>query len=300
MQHILTLKPGDTVEIIAPASRCLDSQLTSLVKLLESWQLRCIIPDDIFGEDPFSANTDEIRFRHLQNALMNPESKAMICARGGYGTTRLMPQLQQLNAPTVPKILVGISDVTALHLFLQQQWQWPTLHAALAPDRFSPESTNTIKSILFGEIKQMDYAHLIPLNSAAQNEQRIEASIIGGNLALLQTSAGTPWQMTTQGKILLLEDVNERGYRIDRMLEHLQQAGMLTGVKAILLGDFTLGLEADGTNLVETALERFANRCSVPVVRIKGVGHDYTNLPIVMGTQAVLTVSKSPHLTCLL
>src|SRR5690348_3082 len=116
MQSLPILKPGDSVEVIAPAARCSDQQLTALKELLASWQLNCTVDQHIFGDDLLCANTDEIRFQCLKNALLNPDTKAVICARGGYGSMKLIPALSKLTPPPSPKLFLGMSDITALHL----------------------------------------------------------------------------------------------------------------------------------------------------------------------------------------
>jgi muramoyltetrapeptide carboxypeptidase len=298
MLKLPVLKPGDSVDIIAPASLCSDKQLITLKELLESWQLNCLIPDDIFGEDVFCANTDEIRFKHLVNALENPQSKAIICARGGYGSMRLIPALSKITPPQSAKLFVGMSDLTALQLYLQQQWQWPTIHGSAAPDRFSPESIASIKAILFGDIKQIQFTGLLPLNPYAKENRIIESSLVGGNLSLIQTSIGTSWQLNGKNKIILLEDTHERGYRIDRMLQHLKQAGIFKDAAAILIGDFIEGAESDGTSLIQYAIDRFALNSKIPIVRIEGVGHGYTNFPVLLGTNTTLQLGEQIVLTC--
>jgi muramoyltetrapeptide carboxypeptidase len=297
MHQLPLLKPGDSVEIIAPASRCSDKHLAGLKALLSSWQLNCIVADTIFGDDLLCANTDEIRFQSLKNALLNPKTKAVICARGGYGSMRLIPELAKVTPPNSPKLFIGMSDITALHLFLQQKWQWPVLHGAIALDKFSPESIASVKSILFNEIQPIEFSGL-PLNSAAEKNKIIESTIIGGNLCLIQTSIGTIWQINGKNKIILLEEVGERGYRIDRMLEHLRQAGIFNDAAAILLGDFISGTEPNGTSLIKPVLERFAKTCEIPIVQIAGIGHDYINYPILLGTKSQLTLGNKIHLIC--
>lgn len=296
MKTLPILQPGDSVEIIAPASRCSDSELTSLKNLLTSWQLDCIVAENIFGHDLFCANSDAVRLQHLKNALTHPTTKAIICARGGYGSMKLLPGLAELAPPKSAKLFVGMSDITALQLYLQQKWHWPTIHGALAPERFSPESIASLKSILFGETKQVEFRELIPLNHAAKQQQVINTKIVGGNLCLVQTSIGTSWQIDARENILLLEEVGERGYRIDRMLEHLQQVGIFQQARAILLGDFLQGAEPNGTSLVNDALKRFAERCDMPVVQVKNVGHGYINLPMPLGVDASLKTGHTVEL----
>ena len=297
MQKLPILKPGDSVEIIAPASRCSDEVLSDLKELLTSWQLNCIIDNDIFGPDLLCANTDEIRFRSLKNALQHSETKAIICARGGYGSMRLIPALRQITPPRYPKLFVGMSDLTALHLFLEQQWQWPTIHGALARDKFSSKSIASLKSILFGEVEQVELFGL-PLNRHAEKNSIIETTLTGGNLSLVQTSIGTLWQINGKHKIIFLEEVSERGYRIDRMLEHLCQAAIFKDAAAIFFGDFIEGNEPNGSSLIKPVLKRFAQHCAIPVVQISGIGHGYINTPIPLGTQVKLQLGNKIKLTC--
>jgi len=297
MDKLLKLKAGDIVEIIAPASRCSDKNLSELKELLLSWQLNYKISDDIFGTDLLCANTDEIRFNSLKNALLNSESKAVICARGGYGCTRLITELNKVIPPVLKKLFIGMSDATVLNLFLQQQWKWPVIHGALAPDRFSQGSITAIKSILFGEIGQVEFMGL-PLNSFAEKNVAIEAVITGGNLSILQTSIGTSWQIDGKNKIIFIEEVGERGYRIDRMLEHLRQACIFSEASAILLGDFIGGTEPNGSSLIKPVLERFAQSCEIPVIQVDGIGHGNINFPMPLGTKAELILGDKINLIC--
>lgn len=296
-QRLPLLKPGDLVEIIAPGSRCKESQLTTIKELLLSWQLNCRLAQDIFGNDLLCANTDTNRFNALQKALHNPEIKGIICARGGYGSMKLIPRLINIPPPSHPKLFLGMSDITALNIFLQQHWRWPILHGSLASYKFSAESIQAVKSILFGETQSIKFiGH--PLNSFAEKRDTIHATITGGNLCVIQAGIGTIWQLNARNKIILLEDIGERGYRVDRMLEHLQQANILNDAAAILFGDFTEGYEADGSSLLKPVLLRFAENAKIPVVEINGIGHGHTNFPIPLGTAATLGLGKEINLSC--
>lgn len=297
MPKLPVLKPGDSVKIIAPASRCSDQRLTELKELLASWQLNCIVDDDIFGNDLLCANTDEARLKSLQDGLQDSNIKAIICARGGYGSMRLIPELAKMTLPDSFKLLVGMSDITALHLFLEHQWKWPTVHGALAKELFSLESIASLKSLLFGEVDHAKFSGY-PLNDLAKKNRTIETTVTGGNLCLVQTSIGTAWQIQGRNKIILLEDVGERGYRVDRMLEHLRQAGVFNDAAAIVFGDFVGGKEPDGTTLVNPVIERFAKSCEIPVMQIEGIGHDYINFPMPLGTASKLTLGDEIKLVC--
>lgn len=295
MTTLPTLKAGDRVKIIAPASRCSDQQLANLQKLLISWDLNCQFDSDIFGEDVLCANTDQYRLQSLQQALEDPQVKGIICARGGYGSMRIIPGLNKLIKPNAIKLFLGMSDITALNLFFMQKWQWPILHASLSVDKFSFESIASVKNILFNADKAMHFS-LQPLNVLAQKNQHVQSTITGGNLCLVQTSIGTIWQMNAKNKIIFLEEIDERGYRVDRMLEQLHQAGLFKEAKAIIFGDFIQGDEANGKNLIVRVLQRFADNCPLPVLKLIGIGHDYINFPLPMGTPAQLQLGTQPQL----
>lgn len=296
MHKFPKLKPGDSVEIIAPASRCTDKRLEELQALFHSWQLDCIIDKEIFGDDMLCANSDEIRYSLLEKAFKRPETKAIICARGGYGSMRLIPALAKMAPPEMFKWFVGMSDVTALSLYLLQQWQWPVIHGGASPDKFSKASIAALKAMLFGDISQVAF-HGMPLNALAKKEKTLHASITGGNLCLIQTSIGTLWQMEAQQKIVFLEEIGERGYKVDRMLEHLKQANLLKDIAAIIVGDFIEGDEPNGTSLITPVLERFAERCPVPVVKIAGIGHGNINFPLPLGLPSRLKLGPHVELT---
>lgn len=297
MNTLPKLIQGDLVDIIAPASRCSDDCLQSIVSLIESWGLRCRVPSNIFGKDILCANTDEMRFEQIKSAVFDPESKAIICVRGGYGSGRLIPKLMQLPKPTKAKILVGMSDITALHLFFHTYWNWASVHAGVAPDRFSEASLDALKNILFQEKNPICFIAK-PLNLAAENHGKIHSSVIGGNLSILQTSMGTSWQLQARHKMVLIEEINERAYRVDRMLNHLYQASDLKNADAIIFGDFLGGNEPDGNNLISKVLMRFAAECPMPVIQIQDVGHGQNNFPLPFGTEAELILDKEIKIRC--
>ncbi len=288
---MIQLKSGDTVDVIAPSSKVPPDVLEKVKALLASWNLHCRMPSDLLGQDLFSANTTEIRIKHLKEALTNSTSKAIWCLRGGYGATKLIPSLSDLGQLKNPKILIGSSDITALHIFLQDKYGWSTIHgpgsATVVTEKVSKESVEQLKEILFQKKTQV-IKNIIPLNHFAKEEQIIKAPITGGNLSLIQTSLGTDWQIQTKNKILLIEEVNEKGYRIDRTLEHLNQAGIFNQVKAILFGDIMGGEEPEGKSYAQDAIKLFAEHSTLPIFQVNGVGHGFINTPIILGKEATL------------
>lgn len=292
-----TLKPGDVIDIVAPSAKCNPEAFQHIKALLDSWGLRSHIPEDLFGESLLYANTDEKRFEHLKNALLNKNSKGVWCLLGGYGANRLIPMLSQITPPPDPKIFIGFSDITALHIFLQNQWGWVTIHGPsgvqASQDKVAAESVALLKHILFDKNYKLSYQDIVPLNVLAEKRNVINAPMIGGNLHLIQVSLGTSWQINAQDKILFIEDINERAYRIDRVLAHLEQAGILKQAKAILFGDFVDKGEPDGKFLVQDALNDFAKECLLPVLQIRNVGHGTANHPILLGSQVKLKMGDS-------
>jgi muramoyltetrapeptide carboxypeptidase len=284
------------IDIIAPGSSVSLTDLDAVRDMLSAWGCTPIIPDNLLGDDLLCANTDEQRFEHLKNALFNTESSVIWCMRGGYGCTRLLPKLAELPPPKHQKLLIGCSDITALHIFLQQQWGWSTLHAPGAKQAALGQVSETdilaIKDLLLSNPSLSHNLEMAPLNISAKQTTKITSTITGGNLCLIQASIGTFWQINARNKILFLEEVNERGYKIDRMLTHLQQAGIFDGLDALILGDFIGGEEPNGKSLIEPVLQRFADTCPYPVLRCLGIGHGFDNHPLPLGTPIQLILAS--------
>lgn len=139
----------------------------------------------------------------------------------------------------------------------------------------------------------------VALNDHARKHRVIDSTIIGGNLCLVQTSIGTTWQIQAQNKIVFLEEVGERGYRTDRMLEHLTQAAIFKDAAAIIFGDFIEDKEPNGSSLTMQVLEKFADSSPLPVIKMNGIGHGNTNIPLPLGTRALLRLGENLNLSVL-
>jgi len=292
-----------TIRLIAPASTC---NLEIIEQLKTTTHLKIDVPDNLVEKNIiFHANSDENRFLQLKNALEDKSSNTIIWTlRGGYGSARLIDYLSQCPKPKTEKIFIGSSDITALHLFLSQQWGWRTIHGAglaslLNPNQ-DPQNFERIATIVSKSKKTLTLDPLIPLNTAASKIKKISGCITGGNLATLQTNIGTPWQIQTAGKILFLEEVGEKGYRIDRALNHLKQAGLLKDVHSIILGQFIASDASDNSDaplIAETiriAIERFATDTQIPVFKNDQFGHGPTNYPIVYNAKSDIIVNEKP------
>ncbi len=275
------------IDIIAPGYGSKKEDIAAAERVVKKLGFIPRIPKDIFKAHPLHSHEDDYRLEHLIKALTAKDSQAIWCFKGGYGTAKLIPMLAKLKKPAKPKMLIGFSDITALHLFLNQKWGWPTLHAPvlwqLIHGKVDASSAEKVKAFLLG--KHAPKFALKPMNEAAKNYSG-SGKIIGGNLALLQTSIGTMWQAKPKGKFLFIEEVDEHAYRVDRMLNHLKQAGLFTEVKGVLLGDFTYKTLPDEVKKIDALLKEGAVDFPAPVFRLAGIGHGDINDPLVLGAKA--------------
>jgi muramoyltetrapeptide carboxypeptidase len=302
VKNWIPLQPGDIIDLVAPGFPCKPETLEGALHFIRQWGFTPRLPERIFRKDILCASPDEVRFEHLSRALKAPDSKAVWCLRGGYGSIRLLPRLRQSRPPSQAKLFVGLSDITSLHVFLNQEWGWSTVHGPmidrlgqnLTPSRFVREMfefvTGTSTTIEFGGLR--------PLNAVARRAGRVQGAISGGNLITLQSTLATEFEWQTRGRILFFEDIGERGYRVDRVLEHFRQAGRLKGIRAVVFGDFTGGKDPDGKDRVPAVLKRFAESLDVPVVKGVKCGHGPIQRPVPLGPSADLILGDSIRLVC--
>lgn len=272
------------IRLIAPSYSLEEKNVELTKEYLGSLGMKVTVPKDLLGDDLLCANQDEIRLAHLKSALIDESIDIIWLLMGGYGLTRLIPDLLKMERPKTRKLYIGFSDGTALHVFLNQIWNWPTIHGigAIQAARkvVGEESIKKTVEIIEKGLTSYEPPVLIPFNKEADAVSSLSGAVCGGNLCLLQTSLGTKWQIDSSDKILFLEDVSERGYRIDRMLVHLDQAGVFDDVRAVVFGDFTPGYESDGSSLIQPVLERFASSLNVPVFSLPKHGHGPDNYPL--------------------
>lgn len=308
----LPVVDGAIVDVIAPASKCSVEELKKGLQFLESWGLRPRLSDEIFGESLLHAQSDQERWFQFQKALLAKDSSVIWCARGGYGSMKLLPKLQKMKRPQKPKLLVGLSDITSLHVFLNQEWGWPTLHAPILSRMgrgdLPPSTHHEIHQILFGQVSSVTFS-IEPFNPRAHEIKKLQGEIFGGNWTTLMANVGTPFSLQSSGssgglskgsasvsrkaergagRILFLEDVGERGYRLDRFWEQWEQAGFWKDIQAVIFGDFTEGDEPNGTNTIWEVLKTRASQFKKPVYRGLPTGHGIIQRPLPFGTPAEL------------
>jgi muramoyltetrapeptide carboxypeptidase len=279
------LRRGDVVRVIAPASP-FDPELLErgLAVLRERLGLLPRHRADLGARLRYLAGDDARRLDEWREAVADPEARAIFCARGGYGTMRLLPSIDPASLVAAPKLLVGFSDVTALHAVLNRAGL-ATVHGPVLTQlgRAPAEAVAHLAAVLTGGPRP-DGAGLT--GSATLRPGRAVGPVLGGSLSLLAHLCGTPFLPSFAGAILLLEDVDERPYRLDRYLTQLGLSGALRGVAAVALGQFT-SCDAQGVAGADVVRE-WAVGLGVPAIDGLPVGHEDSNHAVPLGATATL------------
>lgn len=296
------LKNGSIIEVIAPGYRCSEEELKRSLKFLESWNLKYRVSDEIFGEDLLSANSEPKRWKQFKAAIERKDSRVIWCVRGGYGSNHLLPHMHKMKKPVQQKWIVGLSDITSLQNAVYRLWRWPSVHASilerLGSGVVGANDFQTLQHLLFNEKIELRSTPLTSVNSAAQKLRHLEGVVLGGNLTVFQSMIGTPFLPSLKKKILFFEDIGERGYRVDRALHQLVQAGIMKDVAGLIFGDFAGGLEPShaqfaNQSLVFPVIERFAEHLKIPVYRGYPLGHGNEQYPLLLGVRSKLVKAKN-------
>jgi muramoyltetrapeptide carboxypeptidase len=274
------VRPGSKLAIVAPAGpfdrECFDAGVTWLRERYE-----VSLDESIYETQGLFAGSDERRLREFRSAIADPEIDAILCARGGYGSTRLLPHLDPAPVAAANKLLVGFSDITALHA-LWARAGVRSIHAPMvaALGTASPEVRSEWVRTLEGREEPESWGLEIVAPGDASGR------LIGGNLAVLTALLGTQFRPPVENAILFLEDVGERPYRVDRMLTSMIQADFLPSCAGIVLGAFTEAEPGpDGVSMEEVLTERLCG-LRIPVLAGFRAGHIDDNEPLTFGAKA--------------
>lgn len=285
------LQAGDTVGIVAPGGKVSSPDIDRAIQVIEGWGLKVELGRHLFDENFQFAGTDEQRTADFQQMLDKSHIKAILCARGGYGTTRIIDRIDFSSFFNQPKWIAGYSDITALHCHLHSRGV-QSIHSIM-PLTFGKEETadsvESLRKVLFGEKVQYQ-AREHTLNRMGEGR----GEIIGGNLALLTSVTGTPSDIETIGKILFIEDINEYLYNIDRMMIQLKRSGKLDKLAGLIVGHFS-DVKDNQTPFGKTAYEIIAESVqefTYPVSYEFPIGHEPLNMAIPCGRVARLIVSN--------
>ncbi|GAA3631667.1 S66 peptidase family protein [Flavivirga jejuensis] len=289
------LKVGDTVAIVAPSGvlKNRTKEVNQAKALLKSWGLHPIVGKHVYSQANHFAGTDDERCEDFQNALDDPKISAIWCARGGYGTVRILDKLDYTKFKENPKWLIGYSDITALHNQIHNEGT-QSIHAMMCSslqDDLSPikETLSTFKDAIFG--KSLSYT----LKGSTYNKTgNASAPIVGGNLTMLHTMLGSKTSIDTSGKILFIEEIGEYKYHIDRMLQSLKRAGYFENCKGVVVGGMTKlrkNTTLWGASIEQLVLDVLSDY-GFPIAFNMPAGHEKDNRAMILGRTVKLSVGS--------
>ncbi len=289
-----TLIEGDLVGIVAPARKVSEEEVLPAINLLNSWGLKVLLSKNIYGSYNQFSGTDEERAADFQEMIDDSKVKAIFCARGGYGSIRLLDLLDLRALQRNPKWVIGYSDITVFHGMLNTWFFLETIHGTM-PLNFPKDgsenlSTQSLRRVLFGES---------PTYHAPSHEfNRLgtaEGLLTGGNLSILYSVAGTDADITTDGKILFIEDLDEYLYHVDRMIMNLKHSGKFTNLAGLVVGsmnsmnDNTISFGKSAYEIIKECVASY----DFPVCFGFPAGHEEPNLAMVMARKVKLIVDEN-------
>ena len=285
------LQKGDTVAILATARKHIVKSMQPTIDLLESWGLHVVVGESIGLEENQLAGSDAQRAADLQEQLDNPNIKAIWCARGGYGTVRVVDLIDFTQFKKSPKWLVGFSDVTVLHNHLNTMG-YKSIHGIMPISlaKASKEAIESLRLSLFGQ--PLQYAidpH--PMNRLG----KATGELVGGNLSILYSVLGSPSAIDCTDKILYIEDLDEYLYHIDRMMMNLKRNGCLESLKGIIVGSMTDMKDNDipwGKNALEI-VQDVTKQYNIPVIFNFPAGHIHDNRALILGNNVTIEVTEN-------
>jgi len=292
------LNKGDKVAMVSPARSITFEEVFPAMKLFQRWGLEVILGTHVFGKHHQYSGTDEQRLQDLQQMLDDPSIRAVVATRGGYGCVRLVDRLKFDRFVRYPKWIVGYSDLTVLHAHIHRHSGIQTLHATMPynikEQNISNISTDSLRKALFGE--KIFYTKPITFHDQTG---LMEGILVGGNLSILHTLMGTSSEIDTYDKILLLEDVDEYLYHVDRMMMSLKRSGKLQQMRGMIVGGFTEMKDNQipfGKSAQEIILDT-VKEYGYPVCFDFPAGHGKENVALFLGRNVKIGVNDKVNLT---
>ena len=297
-----SLKPGDVIDVIAttPGIEIADlvKQIDKLQRVFDFLELRANFNIEalLAGAKFFCDDATKVRQNELIKALSN-DNKAIWFFKGGYGSAKLLAELKNYQQYFKPKILIGYSDLSSIHSWVNKFMHWPSIHASTLNEYLNKDGGDELqilKNLLFNSKETLVYDSLVPLNEAAKQESlEINGKITGGTLQVLQSGIGLEWQIDAADKILFLEEVYDRGVRIERTLTQFSQLGIFNQTKAIIFGDIICGDDPQGGQSCNLAINYFAANIKIPVFTIENFGHGKQNFPLPLNSECLITTKAN-------
>ena len=295
MQKPSHLNKGDKIVILSTARKISEAEITEAVNQITSWGLEVVLGANLFAADNQFSGTEVQRVADFQTALDDENIKAILCARGGYGTVQLIDELDFSQFVKSPKWIIGYSDVTVLHNHINQNYNIQTLHGTM-PINFptnTKASITSLKQVLFGEAIQYQF----PSHKMNRNGN-IKGILVGGNLSIIYSLTGTLSQINTKGKVLFIEDLDEYLYHVDRMMRNLKRVGMLTDLAGLIVGgmsdmnDNAIPFGKTAKQIILDAVKGY----NYPVCFDFPAGHIDDNQALIFGNKVELEVGEECNL----
>ena len=290
MRKPKALRKGDVIGVIAPAGIVDPSELSEGIQNLEALGFRVLAGRHVHKHHRYMAGTDDERVQDLHDMFSNPEVAAILCARGGYGSMRLLPLLDRSLLSARPKIVIGSSDITALLIYIVDQLGCVSFHGPMVAPNFGRQRSDLttqgfLRSVCRSEPKApLDYQGMQTLQVGT-----VEGKLVGGNLSMVCALLGTPYEPDTRDSVLFLEDINEPPYRVDRMLSQLKLAGKLEGVRGVVFGKMVnCDPRADEKYTLEDVFLDGLGPFKGPIVYGLPAGHGGEQVTVPLGVQARL------------
>lgn len=285
------LKKGDAVSIISTARKVIKKDIQKSIDVLTSWGLKVVLAKNIFASYYQFSGEDEIRKKSFQEILDCKKIKAIFCARGGYGTIRIIDKLDFNTFIKYPKWIVGFSDITILHSSLNIL-KYCSIHSFM-PINYDSVSKKNLKILYTILFKGKNYIQC--LSNSFNKIGLVKSEVVGGNLSILYSLLGSKSDICTDNKILLIEDLDEYLYHLDRMIISLKRAGKFNNLKALIVGSMTkihdnkIKFGMNAKEIIKYHTEEF----NYPICFDFPVGHQKNNKPLVLGKKSKLDISSN-------
>ncbi|PWW20036.1 muramoyltetrapeptide carboxypeptidase [Cytobacillus oceanisediminis] len=291
----LRLNKGDTIGVIAPASPPNKDNLKRSLSFLEELGLKVKMGDHVYDQYGYLAGKDEDRLADLHKMFLDKEIKAIICAGGGYGTGRIASQIDYSLIINNPKIFWGYSDITFLHTAIRQQTGLVTFHGPMLASDIGKEDADPLSKQYFSQLFEpfvLDYPEGVS-NLETLVDGNASGILTGGNLSLLASTIGTPYEIDTKNKLLLIEDINEEPRAVDRMLNQLHMAGKLEDAAGLIIGDFNNCVPQRDLSLeLDEVLDTYIKKVNKPALKGFNIGHCSPHISVPLGVKAELDATN--------
>lgn len=292
MRQVKKLCPGNTIGIITPAGFDNINSINANIANIQNLGFNVKLGENLFKQNGFLAGTDLERASDLMDMFLDPDIDAIMCYRGGYGTMRILPMLNYRSIALNPKILIGFSDNTTLLNTISKRCDFITFHGPMVNSNFSIEKT--LNSFINTLTKPQGPYNIFnspynPMKFIGTGGAR--GCLVGGNLCMICSLLGTPYEIDTSNKILLLEDVGECSYKIDRYLTQLLLCGKLQQASGFIIGQFTDANESY-SNIIDVINKRLLP-LNKPIIYNVEFGHQTPNITLPIGALAKIDCEKS-------